>query len=371
MAEKTIKARRIVELDLLRGFLIIVIILDHLQFWPSPWQYLTGQGRLWTTAAEIFFIISGFLIGYLRAYKEQLGSLKDMSIKLWKRAGLLWLWCVIITIVAIALALLLPGNNLLIPTLPTATILNSPTQFLWNVFTMRYAYGWIDFLRLYALMLAVTPLFLWLIRKKQTLIVIALLLGSYLAGLLVLNEAFFEWQTLFFGAALTGWKLESILGWLRQRPKVRRLVVYGLIIVTSTTMVISYLMAHSWSYVEAPGGWMSRDTYIALKTWIDPYFTNYPLMPARVILSFIWFFGLLSAIHLARKPLRHWLGWLLLTFGTASLTAYCLQAILLTLVVKFVLLDGSFIVNGIVSLAVLLLIWLLMKIPVVRKIFPQ
>ena len=166
MPEKTVPSRRIIELDLLRGFFIIVIILDHLQFWPSPWQYITGEGRLWVSAAEGFFIISGLLIGYLRAYKGKHTPLKVLSKKLLERAGLLWLWCIIITLIVVALSVLLPGNNSLLPKLPEAAILSSPALFLWNVVTLNYSSDWIYFLRLYAIMLALTPIFLWLIRKK-------------------------------------------------------------------------------------------------------------------------------------------------------------------------------------------------------------
>ena len=83
------KRRRIFELDLLRGFFVVIIIIDHLQLWPSPLRYLTGEGRLWVTAAEGFFLISGLLVGYIRGFKNKDKSLKDISIKLIKRAGLL------------------------------------------------------------------------------------------------------------------------------------------------------------------------------------------------------------------------------------------------------------------------------------------
>jgi len=78
------KRRRIFELDLLRGFFVVIIIIDHLQLWPSPLRYLTGEGRLWVTAAEGFFLISGLLVGYIRGFKNKDKSLKDISIKLTK-----------------------------------------------------------------------------------------------------------------------------------------------------------------------------------------------------------------------------------------------------------------------------------------------
>lgn len=349
-----------------------MIILDHLQFWPSIWQYTTGQGRLWVSAAEGFFIISGLLIGYLRAYKGANHSLKDISKKLWKRAALLWFWCVIITTTVLLLSLYLPGNNSLLPQLPSAQLLASPMHLSWEIVTMNYSSDWIYFLRLYAIMLAVTPVFLWLIRKGQALLSLAIILGIYLLSLLLgLNEASLQWQVLFFGAALIGWKLESILSWFSKRPATKNYFLYGLSIVTVATMLLSYFMVHGWSYVESPTTALSVDTYVSIRSHVDPLFSNNPLVPIRIALSFVWFFGLLSIFHLLKKPIKRFLGWLLITLGTASLTAYCLHAVVLVFIVKFVQLDGGFLTNTIAGLAIVIVIWGLMKLPFIRKILPQ
>ena len=221
-------------------------------------------------------------------------------------------------------------------------------------------------------MLALSPVFIWLIRKKQALTALVLSLGAYVISLAYgYNEAAMQWQVLFFGAAFVGWKLETILAWFRQRPKLRTATLYALVSVTIATMVLSYFMVHGWSYVEAPDSSFSREAYVSIRAQVDLVFSNNPLVPARIGLSFLWFFGLLSLLHLLRKPAERFLGWLLLTFGQASLTAYCLQAVILIFVIKFVELNGNFYVNAFASLAVVLFIWLLMKIPFIRKVLPQ
>lgn len=365
-------ARRIHELDLLRGFFIVVIILDHLQFWPSPWQYITGQGRLWVSAAEGFFLISGFLIGYLRAYRDVHVDIRVLTKKLLKRAGMLWLWCIIITLFVVSITVLLPGNGALLPKLPNADeVANLPT-YLWSVISTYYASDWIYFLRLYAIMLATTPLFLWCTRHKKWWFFAVISVTLYTASLVVpLDEGALQWQILFFGAASIGWKFETIVAWLRKRPRFYQTLKWSLVGVTLATMMLSYFMVHGWSYVESPATSISRDAYISIRSQVDPLFSNNPLVPLRIGLSFVWFSGLLALFHLARKPLERFLGWLLLEFGRSSLTAYCLQAIFLGIIVTYAQGFNNFWLNGIVGAVVVLFFWLLMKQPLVRRILPR
>lgn len=371
MSEKKQPSRRIIELDLLRGYFIIIIVLDHLQFWPSPFQYLTGQGRLWASAAEGFFIISGLLIGYLRAYKGAKTPLKDLSKKLLSRAGTLWLWCIIVTTLFLLLVQILPSSPLL-PKLPDAATAPSLPVLVWNVAIMHYSSDWIYFLRLYAIMLTLTPLFLWFIRKGLWWVAGLLSLGAYLFSLLSgFGEAALQWQLLFFGAALIGWKFEAILQWFGTRPRLKTTVLAVLITGTIVTMLLSYFMVHGWSYVESETARISRDSYISVRANVDPLFSNTPLAPLRLLLSFFWFSGLLALFHVLKKYLVKWFGWLLLVFGQASLTGYIIQAILLVFVVTLVQLDGSPWINTVASVVVLLVTWGLMKLPFIRKLLPQ
>lgn len=366
------KTRRIIELDLLRGFFIAVIILDHLQFWPSYLGYLTGQGRLWVSAAEGFFIISGLLIGYLRLHKGSRTRLSVLTKHLIARAGVLYLWCVGVTFAVAGLSVALSPDAALLPRLPDASQVTSLSVYIWNVITMQYASDWIYFLRLYAYMLLVTPLFLWLVRKGYwafaLLLSVGIYAGSYLSDV---NEAALQWQLLFFGAALIGWKLESILSWLRSHPVIRTELLVFVITSTIASMAISYFLVHGWSYVESPDTTITRDAYVSIRSNVDPYFSNKPMAPTRVVLSFLWFAGLLGLFHVFRAEISKYFGWLLMAYGTRSLSFYILHALLLPFVVTTLTVSESKLVNTISGVGVLLLIWLLMQIPALQKALPR
>lgn len=372
MSSSKPKSRRIDELDLLRGFFILVIILDHLQFWPSPLQYLTGQGRLWVSAAEGFFLISGLLIGYLRIYKAWSAPFKPIAQKLAERAALLYVWCVGITFALVALTVLLPGDGAMLPKLPDATQTASIPTYLWSVISTQYASDWIYFLRLYAIMLLVSPLFIWLVRKGLWYVALGLSLATYTASLVFgINEGAMQWQILFFGAALIGWKLETILAWLRARPLLRKATLYSLIVFTLSTMALSYFFVHGWGYVESTTATISRDAYISIRANVDPLFSNNPMVPLRIGLAFIWFFGLLALFHVAKKYIKGFFGWLLMPFGQLSLSFYVLQALVLPFIVTLVPVSTNWLVNGLVGVVVVIGIWALMRIKVISSLLPR
>lgn len=221
-------------------------------------------------------------------------------------------------------------------------------------------------------MLAVTPLFIWLIRRGMWWLALGLSAGTYALSLLAgIDEAAMQWQVLFFGAGFIGWKLETILGWLRKHPQVRGGAIVGLIAITLSTMALSYFMVHGWKVVEAPNTLITRDAYVSVRSQVDPWFSNNPMVPARIGLAFVWFAGLLALFHVIRPWLLRFGGWLLLPFGQASLTAYCLQAIILIPIVTFVPLTANFWLNGLIGALVLLLVAGLIRMPIVQRILPR
>ncbi len=365
---KPAEKRRIYEFDLLRGLFIVIIIIDHLQFWPSPLSYFTGEGRLWVSAAEGFFLISGLLVGYIRAYKDRHKPLLTISKNLLRRAFTLYIWGVGITFAVTGLTLFIGAHELL-PKLPPPEQLASPLSFITAVLTMNFFNDWIYFLRMYAIMLAATPLFLWMLRHNHERVVIVLMLALYIVGFVV-PETTLQWQVLFFGAALLGYKLEAIGAWLGERPVIKHTATIALGVTTFVTMSLSYFFVLSWGLVENPN-WhlMDRDQYVAIRTVIDPWFSGSPMAPGRILLSFLWMGGLFMFVHALRRYVMRFFGWLLIPLGGRSLSAYCLQALLLPVIVLTIPI-GGWLYNTAVALGIVLLCWWLLRIPFIKRILP-
>lgn len=91
--------RRDRTLDLLRGYLLCVILVDHVHWFPSLFEPLTGHGQLWASAAEGFLLVSGFLVGKLRGAEVRGGDFRGAAGKLLRRAATLAGWCAGVTLV--------------------------------------------------------------------------------------------------------------------------------------------------------------------------------------------------------------------------------------------------------------------------------
>ena len=73
--------KRDLRLDLLRGFAVMVMVIDH--FGGSSWLYLiTGGNNFFVSGAEAFVFISGFVVGMVYggiALKQGLKTAADQS----------------------------------------------------------------------------------------------------------------------------------------------------------------------------------------------------------------------------------------------------------------------------------------------------
>src|SRR5690348_17685520 len=82
--------KRDLRVDLLRGFCIFAMVVDH--FGGDSWLYaITGGNRFYVSAAEGFIFISGFIMGQAyRAKRDRSGLPASMADAL-KRAHTLYL----------------------------------------------------------------------------------------------------------------------------------------------------------------------------------------------------------------------------------------------------------------------------------------
>ena len=350
-------SNRLLTLDYLRGYLILVIIIDHLARWPSFFGAFTGKALLWVTAAEGFVIISGLMVGYIRGYKNRQLPLGQVSLKLVKRGALLYLWSIIATIAysAILWRVTLKGGS---PGMPFDQV-NDWANLIWQTLTVQYTFVWVYFLTLYAIFLVASPIAIWLFRKDKAWLIVALSLATLVLGWQLHNE-FMQWQALFFIPSAVGYYLEPIRDWWKNLAgQKRRILTYSIWGITALTIAASAIFTFYSDSIQS-----SADQF-------NSSFAKDTVSLSRILLAFVWFTGFLLLFNRLKRWIKRWLAWLLIPMGTRSLTAYISHGLIFVTISYFIATSDNILFNTLLGAIAVLTTWGMLKIPFINKVIPR
>lgn len=320
MTKKGLKKSRDITLDLMRGYFLYVIIVDHLRSFPSLLEIFTGRGELWISAAEGFFFVSGLLVGRLRLADAK----KDFKIarhKLLKRAGQLY-------VVSVILTLFFTTTSRLLDYYPSVSlgVSNDPAWLMVvKTLTLQYSYGLADMLPLYVLFLLASIPALWLVvRGKAWLVVLISVslwaIGCFSAVPIHLTKSYFSdlsWQVVFFGGFIIGCYYDQIRQmWRNLSSLLRRRILFalGLVLLLGLSLSVSNFYGHLFS-----GGLADIERSL---------FDKIQLGPGRLVLfSVIMCFSYLVIKHF-EKWFVAWMGWFFLPLGQNSLYVYIVHSVI-------------------------------------------
>ena len=345
---------RLTALDYLRGYFILVIIIDHLYRWPSLLALITGQGSLWFNAADGFVIVSGLMIGYIRGYKGLKLPLKVITEKLWKRAALLYLWLIIGTLAYTGFTWLMPTVAHL-PHVPIAA--GDWTTLVWQTITMQFSYVWVNFLYLYAIFLAITPAAIWLLRQRLAWLLAVISIAGFLIGD-VAQIKWLQWQPLFFLPAVAGFYLEPIRTWWLEHARRRRIATIAIGLLTVVLLTSSILVKFALPATE-------------MNTAINDYFSKDHLQLGAIGVSLFIFCGFVLLFNKIEPFLQRRFDWLLMPFGTHSLTTYIIHGVFILLITYTIPASPSIAINTLLGVIAILGTLLLLKLPWVRRYIPR
>ena len=158
---------RDLRIDLLRGFFVLAMIVDHVRG-ASPLYLLTGGNRFFVSAAEGFILLSGLMAGLIYRRVVAHDGIVAAVRKVWARALTLYLLTVGITLV------LLPISE--VAGLPWAQGVNlsHPLALVVSVLTLHRTYYLADVLLLYTLLFAVMPAALFLMADGKTWLLVGI-----------------------------------------------------------------------------------------------------------------------------------------------------------------------------------------------------
>lgn len=371
--ETTKKSSRIFALDLMRGYFLLCIIIDHLAYWPNGLDWLSARGELFISAAEGFFLISGIVLGIVRGSKLIDKPFKVPAWLLIKRSLQLYVTYIILaiffTLIGWAFFASNPGLKDGIAAQGTSII-----ELIWNTLTFQYLYGWADYLRLYAIFLFVSPLVMWLLRKGKWYIVMAASIAIWaFSPIVAYPDSLFiqpyKWQILFFAGMTIGFHWKQLTAVWDHIPKVwRRTTIATMITLSVATLLLNLFLAY--------GGYISHSVYDFVApiraSLHDGDFNKESLPFARLALALVWFWTSFWLFRRFEKQIIKYAGWILLPFGTNSLYVYTVHAFILFFI-HLVVLPGNkyFLVNFVLSWGTIALVWTMIRYQVLFKIIPR
>lgn len=317
--------KRDLRIDLLRGFFVFAMIVDHIG--GSSWLYaLTGGNRWLVSAAEGFVFVSGLTMGLVYREKVRRAGLRAAARAALRRAGTLYLLTVGLTLIFTALARL---TDWALWT-DRALAAGEPAELIIGALTLHYTFNGADILALYTLLVASAPLLFFLLDEGHAAYLVA---GSWLLWVgyqlypaefsfpwPIRNANYFPlaaWQVLFVGGMVIGWYRQAVSALVKERLSVLRRA--------------PVLLAFA-SPVVALGsvGWVGRGDLVTLG--FDPMvglFAKPNLGPGRLVLFVALFFIAYAALTVAWRPVERLFGWLLLPLGQTALYGYTMQLFLI------------------------------------------
>jgi hypothetical protein len=373
-----VASRRDLRLDLLRGFCIFAMVVDH--FGGDSWLYaITGGNRFYVSAAEGFIFISGFVMGQAyRNKRDRSGLIAAMTDAL-RRARTLYVATVALTLIFSVLYLytdiaLWTGRDF-------GLGIDSPLEIVVAAVTLHYTYHGTDILAMYTLLLLVAPLLLLLQSVGEWYWVLGVSWLWWLIYQFFPEEASIPWyirhgenfpiaawQVLFVTGHVLGFYREALGERLRQ---FRRLRVVAVALGVAATAALISLAWDAESGVQF--GFFDIDPNV-----LNESFFKVPLRPWRLVAFLSVAIVAYTTATYLWVPLRRIVGWLMLPLGQAALYSYIVHFFLILLVYNLApsiaLLPwgpSEAVFTPVLQIAVVVLLWVLVRRRVLFGIIPN
>lgn len=154
-------------IDVFRALALLTIYVDHVP--GTAYEYLTYKNFGFSDAAEAFVLISGMSVALAYGTKFQPGSRLLATLKMWRRAGVLYVAHIVTTMVVMATfcaAAVFAGRPELLKLINIEPLMKNTPEVLVGIVTLGHQLGYNNILPVYALLLLMTPVFLLFIGSR-------------------------------------------------------------------------------------------------------------------------------------------------------------------------------------------------------------
>jgi len=156
-------SRRDTRIDVFRALALLTIFVNHVP--GTVYEYFTHKNFGFSDSAEAFVLISGIAIGLAYGTKFKPGGRLLITLKTWRRAGVLYITHVMTTVATLAIfagaSVYFTRPDLLAMINIQAVVEDTP-KALFGIATLGHQIGYNNILSMYAAVMIMVPLFLLL-----------------------------------------------------------------------------------------------------------------------------------------------------------------------------------------------------------------
>jgi len=346
-------SNRIIALDIIRGMFLVIILINHIEMYPSFFDLFTGRGRLLVSAAEGFFFMSGLLVGMV--YKRRIANgMKFIFAKMWRRAAELYIASVILTLLFTAAAIIFNHTGIKEGIYTTT---NWPS-IIRDTLLMKYGFGWADFLDRFAILMFLAPFGFYLLTKGKWWLLAA---ASLLAWGFRANNFILAWQIIFTLGMMIGYYWFELRGRFHSlTAKTQKRITRTIFAVTAVSFTLSYASVYILSVlnekiaslpsalVHLTNTWNSSNAYV----WI--YAQKWTMGPLRIVLFLFWFSALFMLVNRYQTTITKYTWGIVEMLGQNSLFVYVAHAFIVFIFKLFIAPDKPILINFVVTTAALI-----------------
>ncbi len=205
-------SQRDTRIDVFRALALLTIFVNHVP--GTLFEHLTHKNLGFSDSAEAFVLISGIAFGLAYGGKFEPGNRLLMTLKAWRRAGVLYITHIMTTVATLAIfsaAALAFARPDLLKLINIELIINDTPEALVGIATLGHQVGYNNILSMYAVVLMTMPFFLLIGSVSLRLMVIvpgAVWLG---AGVLQIAPHNFPGEGVWFLNPLS-WQFLFVIG---------------------------------------------------------------------------------------------------------------------------------------------------------------
>jgi len=179
------KSPRDYRVDFWRGIALAMIFVNHIP--GNVWENFTSRNFGFSDAAELFVFLAGFASAYAYAPLFLAGERVAATLKAWRRAGVLYLVHITLTVAAIGIfswAALALGYGDMMRTIGLRSFITMPMETMIGVAGLGHQLGYVNILPMYCVLLLMLPLHLAMAQISR---------GAMLAGAVLMWIVAYIW----------------------------------------------------------------------------------------------------------------------------------------------------------------------------------